>query len=81
MFFNRYTKSKASYQSNKLLKNSTFEELEEVVKGMSYALYKIPESLLVYRSQKEGMPISHISPNSKIVKNYMEIASYLSEVN
>lgn len=79
--FNRYTKSKASYQSNKLLKNSTFEELEEVVKGMSYALYKIPESLLVYRSQKEGMPISHISPNSKIVKNYMEIASYLSEEN
>ena len=76
--FNRYTKSKVSHKSKKSLKNSIFEEIEEAVKRMSYPLYKIPESLLVYRSQQEGMPISHISPTSQIVKNYMEIARYLS---
>jgi len=78
---NRYTKSKASSQSKKLSKNNIYQEIEEAVKKMSYPLYKIPESLLIYRSQQEGMPIHHISPTSQIVKNYMEIANYLSEVN
>ncbi|MGD1807526.1 ParA family protein [Dapis sp. BLCC M126] len=75
---NRYTKSKTSSQSKKKSKNSISEEIEEAVKRMSYPLFKIPESLLVYRSQQEGMPISHFSPTSQIVKNYMEIANYLS---
>ncbi len=79
--FNRYTKSKTSSQSKKSSKNSIYEEIEEGVKKMSYPLFKIPESLLIYRSQQEGMPISHFSPSSQIVKNYLEIANYLSEEN
>lgn len=80
--FNRYTKSRTGIsQSKKSSKHSIFEEIEEGVQRMSDHLFKIPESRLVYRSQQEGMPISHVSPNSQIVKNYMEIANYLSEVN
>lgn len=41
-------KFKVLYKLNKSLKNSIFEEIEEVVKRMFYFLYKILEFFLVY---------------------------------
>lgn len=46
--FNCYMKFKVLNKLKKSLKNSIFEEIEEVVKRMFYFLYKILEFFLVY---------------------------------
>ncbi|NEP02342.1 MAG: chemotaxis protein CheA [Symploca sp. SIO2E9] len=55
--------------------------IEEQIKEMSYTLFIVPESMLIYRSQQEGMPLSHYAPTSKIAKSYEAIANYLTSSN
>ena len=74
VILNRYTKVKSSNKGN--LKSPS-EEIEMAVKQMSYPFFTVPDSLLVYRSQREGLPISHYSPNTKIGKFYEQIANSL----
>ena len=53
-------------------------EIESLLRQMSDPVFVVPESLLVYRSQQAGLPISHYSSNrSKIGKVYEAIATHL----
>ncbi|MGK7900617.1 MAG: ParA family protein [Hormoscilla sp.] len=75
---NRYSKSK--HTSNKSSKSSPSEEVEATLKQMHEHIFTIPESLLIYRSQQEGIPLSHLAPTSKIAKDYQAIANHLALV-
>ena len=71
---NRYVKSR----NNKSNKPSASEEIETQLKTMSYPLFAVPDSVLVYQAQQVGLPISHYAPTSRLGKAYSAIASYLA---
>lgn len=73
---NRYIKAKST--SKKPRKPSASEEIESLVKKMSHPLFIVPESLLIYRAQQQGLPISHHAPTSKLGQAYGAIANYLA---
>ncbi len=73
---NRYQKLRGSAKNKTNLSPS--EEIESQIQEMSYTMFTVPESVLIYRSQQEGMPISHYAPTSKIAKAFEEIANYLA---
>ena len=72
---NQYKKSRSS--TRKTANPSPSEEIEAQLQTMGYQVFTVPESILVYRSQQAGMPISHYEPNSKIAKAYERIANSL----
>ncbi len=74
IILNRYTKSRTK-KANKL---SASEAVEAQIKAMSHQLFKVPESVLVYQAQYEGLPISHHAPTSQLGKAYTAIANYLA---
>ncbi len=74
IILNRYIKPRTK-KSNKL---SVSEEIEAQIKAMSYPLFTVPESVLVYQAQYEGLPISHYAPTSRLGKAYHAIANYLA---
>ena len=79
LVLNQYkkSKSKSSLPPKKL---SPCEDIEQELKKMSAPLFLIPESILIYRSQQEGVPISHYpSPTSQIGKAYQAIAQHLMD--
>ncbi len=73
---NRYIKSGS--KAKKSSKPGASEEIQSTVKAMSHTLFVVPDSLLVYRSQQEGLPISDYAPTSALGKAYGEIANYLA---
>ena len=76
IILNRYIKSRAT--SKKTGKPSPSEEIEPAVKDMAYTIFTIPDSLSVYRTQREGIPISQHAPGSAIDNAYKAIANYLA---
>ena len=74
IILNRYLK----YRTKKPNKLSASEEIEAQVKAMSHTLFTVPDSVLVYQAQQEGLPISHYAPTSKLGKAYSAIANYLA---
>ena len=76
---NRYSRSKNTL--SKSSKSSPSEEVAATLKQMHEHIFTIPESLLIYRSQQEGLPLSHLAPTSKIANDYRAIANHLSFVN
>ena len=74
IILNRYVKS----TSKNSPKPSPSEDIENEIKEMSHTLFKVPDSLLVYKAQKAGLPISDYAPTSKLGKAYAEIANYLA---
>lgn len=71
LVLNRYIKSKRG--TNK----SPSAEIEEILEREPYPLFVIPESVLIYRSQAAGLPLSHYDPKSKISGVYQAIAKSL----
>ncbi|HBB34832.1 MAG TPA: chromosome partitioning protein [Cyanobacteria bacterium UBA8803] len=60
-------------------KPSPSEEIESRLKELPDPVFVVPQSLLIYRSQQEGLPISHYATNTgKIGKAYEAIATHLS---
>jgi chromosome partitioning protein len=55
-------------------RRSPSQEMEAKLKDMFDEVYVIPEGSEVYRSQKEGIPISHYAPKSSFGKSYEEAA-------
>lgn len=72
---NQYKKSRSS--TKRTTNPSPSEEIASQLKAMDYKVFPVPESVLVYRSQQAGMPLSHHEPASKIAQAYDEIARYL----
>lgn len=74
IILNRYIKSR----TKKSHTSSISEDIETQVLAMSHTLFAVPDSILVYRSQLQGLPISHCAPSSKLGKGYAAIANYLA---
>lgn len=72
---NRYAKAKNTSRSARKLSPS--EEIQQILAEMSEQTFIIPESVLIYRSQQEGLPISHSAPTSLVGKAYEAIANHL----
>jgi len=71
---NRYIK----FRTKKSNKPSASEAIETQVKAMSHTLFTVPDSVLVYQAQYEGLPISHYAPTSQLGKAYAAIAKHLA---
>ncbi len=74
IILNRYLKSR----TKKTGKLSASEEIEVQVKAMSYRSFIVPDSVLVYQAQYQGVPISQFAPTSNLGKAYEAIANYLA---
>ena len=74
IILNRYLKSR----TKKPNKPSASEAIEAQIKAMSHPLFTVPDSVLVYQAQYEGLPISHYAPTSQLGKAYAAIANYLA---
>jgi len=69
-------------QSRKSSQLNPSEEIESSLQERSDAVFVVPYSVLVYRSQQEGLPISHYTNKaSKIGKAYAAIATHLTRVS
>ena len=73
---NRYIKSRSKSKNSS--KPSASEEIESAVKAMSHSFFVVPDSLLIYRAQQEGLPISDCAPTSSLGNAYGAIANYLT---
>lgn len=51
------------------------QEVERRLKEMFHSVYVVPDSAEIYRSQKEGVPLSHFAPNSDAGKAYEKITN------
>lgn len=55
-------------------RQSPYQEIEAKLNEIFDTVFTVPESIYIYRAQKEGVPISHYAPKSKVAKAYEEIA-------
>ena len=74
---NRYLKNKNPSKTSRKLNPS--EEIKQMLVERYEQTFIIPESVFIYRSQQEGLPISHLAPTSLVGKAYEAIASYIGE--
>ena len=54
------------------------QEVEEKLRAMFHTVFVVPESVEIYRAQRQGIPISHYAPRSRVGKAYAEIAKSIS---
>ncbi|MEM9487015.1 MAG: AAA family ATPase [Cyanobacteria bacterium P01_F01_bin.116] len=76
---NRYVKARTS--AKKTSTRGPSQEIESAVKAMSYDLFTVPDSVIVYRAQQAGIPVRDYSPKSSIDNAFGAIANYLSLSN
>ncbi|WFN37982.1 AAA family ATPase [Methanomicrobium antiquum] len=55
------------------------DELEAEVKKMIKEVYSVPYDPEIYRAQKEGMPVTNISPESPASQKYREISEIIKK--
>lgn len=72
---NRYIKAKVSTNKSKL---GPSQEVESAIKAMSYPLFTVPDSVIVYRAQQAGIPVRQYSSKSNVNNAFGEIANYLT---
>ena len=72
---NRYVRSKTT--ARKAAKPTPSEDVKAVLEDMNYPLFTIPDSVLIFRAQKIGVPVSHYASESTVDKAYREIANHL----
>ena len=73
---NRYVKPGTT--SKKTAKPTPSVEIKTALEEMNYPLFIIPDSVLIYRAQQAGIPVSHYAANSQVDKAYRAIANHLS---
>lgn len=56
---------------------SPCREIEAALKKKFSTLFSIPESVEIFRSQQEGVPISHFAPDCAAGKAYREVAGFI----
>lgn len=57
------------------LKDDATEEIqEEIIKRFKDRFYSVPYSDIIYKTHKEGIPISHYKPRSKVGRMYEKVA-------
>jgi len=54
------------------------QEVEERLKEMFEMVFVIPESREIYEAQRQGVPISHYAPGSRVGRAYAEITKSIS---
>ena len=54
------------------------QEVEERLREMFHTVFVVPDSIKIYQAQREGIPISHYAPESKVGKAYAKIAKSIS---
>lgn len=58
---------------------SPSQEIEAKLKELFDAVFTVPESVYIYRAQKQGIPVSHYAPKSTAAKAYEEIAKNIMD--
>ena len=76
VILNRYIKSRATSPKNG--KPITSEEIKAAVKDIGYTIFTIPDSVSVYRIQREGIPISQHASGRSVDNACRAIANYLA---
>ncbi len=56
-------------------RRSPSQEVERRLKEMFHSVYVVPDSAEIYRSQKEGVPLSHFAPDSDAGRAYEMITN------
>jgi len=64
--------------SRMLHKRNASQEVEERLRAMFHTVFVVPESVEIYRAQRQGIPISHYAPRSRVGKAYAKIARSIS---
>ncbi|MEM9907847.1 MAG: AAA family ATPase [Cyanobacteria bacterium P01_D01_bin.44] len=73
---NRSVKPRVSAKKAKT--PSPSQEIETAIKAMSYPLFTVPDSVIVYRAQQAGVPVAKFSPKSGLDNAFGAIANYLA---
>jgi chromosome partitioning protein len=61
-----------------LRKSNPSQEVEARLREMFQTVFIVPESTEIYEAQREGIPISHYAPGSRVGGAYEEIARSIS---
>ena len=61
-----------------LRKHNPSQEVEERLRTMAETVFTVPDSVEIYGTQQQGVPISHYAPESKVGKAYAKIAESIS---
>ena len=69
---NRY--QKRSIFSRAFHRCSPSQEVEARLREMFDTVFVVPESVEIYKAQREGIPVSHYAPGSKVARAYAKIA-------
>jgi len=73
---NRYVKR--SIVSRLLSRRSPSQEIEATLTQMFDSVFVVPESTDIFETQRQGVPISHHAPQSRVGRAYAEIANSIS---
>ena len=67
--------------SRVLRQRNPSQEVEARLREMFHAVFIVPDSAEIYEAQREGIPVSHYAPGSRIGEAYEEIARSISVDN
>jgi len=72
----RYTKPDVF--SRLLRRHNPSQEVEERLRTMFDTVFIVPDSVEIYEAQRQGVPISHYAPGSRVGRAYAEISKSIS---
>ena len=61
-----------------LRRRSPSQEIEASLKTMFETVFVVPDSIEIYETQRQGVPISHYAPGSRVGRAYAEITKSIS---
>ncbi len=61
-----------------LRRRSPSQEIEVRLKTMFETVFVVPDSIEIYQTQRQGVPISHYAPRSRVGRAYAEITKSIS---
>ncbi len=61
-----------------LHKRNSSQEVEEKLRTMFDTVFIVPDSIEIYETQRQGVPISHYAPGSRVGRAYAEITKGIS---
>ena len=59
-------------------KRNPSQEVEERLREMFETVFVVPDSMEIYETQRQGVPISHYAPRSRVGRAYAEITKSIS---
>ncbi len=67
--------------SRMLRRRNPSQEVEERLREMFETVFVVPDSIEIYETQRQGVPISHYAPGSRVGRAYAEITKSISTNN